>query len=73
MMKRVLRRLFDTLQNRLLFTHMVVAVAVLGVAILLLLALQAPLRTESMLQRMAEWLLPTVTLARSNFAASTAK
>ncbi len=68
MMKRVLRRLFDTLQNRLLFTHMVVAVAVLGVAILLLLALQAPLRTESMLQRMAEWLLPTVTLARSNFA-----
>lgn len=62
------RRLFGTLQSRLLFTHMLVTVAVLFVATLIVLILQAPLRIENMVQRMTEWLQPTVTLARSNFA-----
>lgn len=61
------RRLFGTLQHRLLFTHMLVTVAVLFVAALLVLIIQAPLRLENMVQRMAEWLQPTITLARSNF------
>lgn len=63
----IVRRFINTLQNRLLFTHMLVAITVLIVAVLILLILQAPLRTENMVQRMAEWLQPTVTLARSNF------
>ena len=63
-----MNRFFNTLQNRLIFTHMLVALTVLVVAALLLLVIQAPLRTEAMLQRMAEWLQPTVTLARTNFA-----
>jgi YD repeat-containing protein len=63
-----MNRFFNTLQSRLLFTHMLVALTVLVVAALLLLVIQAPLRTETMLQRMAEWLQPTVVLARSNFA-----
>jgi signal transduction histidine kinase len=67
------RRLFNTLQNRLLFTHMLVAVAVLFVAALILLILQAPLRSENMVERMAEWLQPTVTLARNNFASIVAQ
>ena len=61
------RRLFGTLQHRLLFTHMLVTIAVLFVAALLVLIIQAPLRLENMVQRMAEWLQPTITLARSNF------
>ncbi|MFO7632504.1 MAG: HAMP domain-containing sensor histidine kinase [Caldilinea sp.] len=64
----ILRRFFNTLQSRLIFTHMLVAVAVLFVAALIVLLLQAPLRSETMVQRMAEWLQPTVTLARNNFA-----
>ncbi len=63
-----MRRFFNTLQKRLIFTHMVVALTVLVVAALLLLVIQAPLRSETMMQRMAEWLQPTVTLARNNFA-----
>lgn len=61
------RRLFGTLQHRLLFTHILVTVIVLFVAALLVLIIQAPLRLENMVQRMAEWLQPTITLARSNF------
>jgi len=60
-------RFINTLQTRLLLTHMLVALTVLVVAALLLLVIQAPLRTETMLQRMADWLQPTVTLARANF------
>ena len=63
-----MRRLFSTLQSRLLLTHMLVAVAVLLVATLLVLVIQAPLRAEYMVQRMAEWLQPTVNIARSSFA-----
>lgn len=63
-----LRRTFNTVQNRLLLTHMLVAVSVLAVAALIALILQAPLRAETMVQRMAEWLQPAVTLARDNFA-----
>ena len=62
------RRLFSTLQSRLLLTHMLVAVAVLLAAALLVLVIQAPLRTESMVQRLAEWLQPTVNIARSSFS-----
>lgn len=64
---KVMSRFFNTLQSRLIFTHMLVALTVLAAAALLLLVLQAPLRSEAMLQRMAEWLQPTVTLARTNF------
>lgn len=63
-----LRRFLNALPNRLLFTHMLVAITVLFVAALMVLVLQAPLRTETMVQRMVEWLQPTITLARSNFA-----
>ncbi|MEJ5248107.1 MAG: HAMP domain-containing sensor histidine kinase [Caldilinea sp.] len=63
-----MNRLFNTLQKRLFLTHMLVALAVLLLASLILLALQAPLRTEAMLRRMSEGLQPTVTLARNNFA-----
>ncbi|HHY56250.1 MAG TPA: HAMP domain-containing protein [Chloroflexi bacterium] len=63
-----LRRFFNQLQTRLILTHMVVAVTVLIVAAMILLILQAPLRQENMVQRMTEWLQPTITLARSNFA-----
>ncbi|MBO9392822.1 HAMP domain-containing sensor histidine kinase [Caldilinea sp.] len=63
-----MNRLFDTLQKRLLLTHMLVAFAVLLLASSILLALQAPLRSEALFRRMGEWLPPTVTLARSNFA-----
>jgi two-component system OmpR family sensor kinase len=61
------RCLFGTLQHRLLFTHMLVTIAVLFVATLLVLVIQAPLRLENMVQRMAEWLQPTIMLARNNF------
>ncbi len=63
-----MRRLFSTLQSRLLLSHMLVAVAVLLVAVLLVLVIQAPVRAEYMVQRMAEWLQPTVNIARSSFA-----
>ena len=63
-----MRRLFSTLQSRLLLTHMLVAVAVLLVAALLVLVIQAPVRAEYMVQRLAEWLQPTVNIARSSFA-----
>jgi len=62
------RRFFSTLQSRLLLTHMLVAVAVLLAAALLLLVIQAPLQAESMVQRLAEWLQPTVNIARSSFS-----
>lgn len=63
-----MNRLFDTLQKRLLLTHMLVAFAVLLLASSILLALQVPLRSEALFRRMGEWVPPTVTLARSNFA-----
>lgn len=67
------RRFLNQLQTRLILTHMVVAVAVLMVAATILLILQAPLRLENMVQRMTEWLQPTITLARSNFAEALTK
>lgn len=63
-----MNRLFNTLQKRLLLTHMLVAFAVLLLASSILLVLQAPLRAEALFRRMGEWLPPTVLLARSNFA-----
>ena len=67
------RRFLNQLQTRLILTHMVVAVAVLMVAAMILLILQAPLRLENMVQRMTEWLQPTITLARNNFAEALTK
>ncbi len=53
------------LSNRLLLTHMVVAIVVLIVAALILLAIQAPMRSEFTLQRMSEWLAPTIMAVRT--------
>ncbi|MBW7885211.1 MAG: HAMP domain-containing histidine kinase [Caldilineaceae bacterium] len=67
-MSNPFRRFADTLSGRLLLTHMLVAAAVLVVAALLVLILQAPVRTEFMQRRMNDWLQPAIIVARSGLA-----
>lgn len=59
-------RLNHSLNGRLLLTHMLVAAAVLVIAAVLLLSLQAPVRNDIALRRMIEWLDTAITTTRGS-------
>lgn len=59
-------RFNHSLNGRLLLTHMLVAAAVLIIAAVLLLSLQAPARNDLALRRMVEWLDTAVTTTRGS-------
>ncbi len=59
-------RLNHSLNGRLLLTHMLVAAAVLLIAAVLLLSLQAPVRNDLALRRMIEWLDTAITTTRGS-------
>ncbi len=59
-------RFNHSLNGRLLLTHMLVAAAVLVIAAVLLLSLQAPVRNDLALRRMIEWLDTAITTTRGS-------